>query len=370
MLYIHIPFCKQACNYCDFHFATSYRYLDVLFDSLLKEIRLRRDEIPQNISSIYLGGGTPSLLKIEQLNKLFDCIHANFFVENNAEITLEANPDDLTKQYLRELKKTSVNRLSIGIQSFYESDLKFMNRAHTKTEAELCTMQAAEAGFNNLSIDLIYSTPGLSNEAWRNNLIKASQLPVNHLSCYSLTVEENTPLFKQINQGKVSAPQEENAATHFEILQQLAPELGFEHYEISNLAKPGYQAKHNSDYWSGKSYLGIGPSAHSFTNRNRRVNIANNNRYIKDLLTGDCQHEDEKIDASTRYNELILTGFRTLKGISIEEILSLGYSYLPYFKEKLKNHPNRDSIKLDASTIRLLPSKWLLADGIASDFFY
>jgi oxygen-independent coproporphyrinogen III oxidase len=370
VIYIHIPFCKQACNYCDFHFATSKKYIEDLQKALLKEIRLRRDEIPDQISSIYFGGGTPSLLSDKQLSEILETIHSNFNVQPDAEITLEANPDDLNINYLKEIKNIGINRLSIGIQSFRERDLQFMNRAHSANEAANCTLLAADAGFKNMSVDLIYAIPGLSDEEWEQNIQIAAALPINHLSCYALTVEEKTPLAKQIKTGVAAAPEEDRAVSQFKILQTSSSALGYTHYEISNLAKPGFEAQHNSSYWSGKEYLGIGPSAHSFSKNLRRVNIPNNQKYISSLRDGDCLHETEIIDTKTRFHELVLTGFRTSRGISLTEITNLSTEYLSFFREQLEKHPLQKFISIENDHVKLSPEKWLLADGIAADFFY
>ena len=369
MLYIHIPFCKQACSYCDFHFVTSLNYREELVQSIIQEIELRKHELNTPLKSIYFGGGTPSILEKHQLEAIFNSINSSFSVSHEVEITLEANPDDLTLDHLQFLKSLGINRLSIGIQSFREEDLKFMNRAHNAKEALNCVGLATHVGFERISIDLIYGTPGLSNSAWEEQLKIAASLNINHLSCYALTVEENTPLAKQIRLGKMPNTDDEQTAQQFGMLQELSVQLGFNHYEISNLSRGNSLAIHNSGYWSGNHYIGIGPSAHSFNGNSRRMNIANNQQYISGLKQGDCPHEIETIDAKTRYNELVLTGLRTKKGILLEDIRSLGNAYLTYFIQSASKNTYSSSISIDSDRAWLKPNVWLKADGISSDLF-
>ena len=338
--------------------------------ALLKEIEIRKDELHNPLQSVYLGGGTPSLLDAAELNSILELVDAQWGIASHAEITLEANPDDLTLEKLQELKSLGINRLSIGVQSFFQEDLSFMNRAHNSSEALQCIELAAQTGFDRLSIDLIYGTPGLSDARWIENLEKAASLSVNHLSCYALTVEPKTPLAKGITLGKFINPDEEQAARQFEIMQQLAPQLGFRHYEISNLARKDAKAIHNSAYWDGKPYVGIGPSAHSFNGKNRRVNKANNTQYIQSLRLGDCIHELEFIDTKTRYNELILTGLRTLRGIEKQALIQLGKEYIQHFAKARKQLSNPEMLKETESAFVLNPNQWLFADGIAASLFY
>jgi oxygen-independent coproporphyrinogen III oxidase len=370
VLYIHIPFCKQACFYCDFHFATSLVYRQEMVNSIIREIEIRAKEITSPLSSIYFGGGTPSILDKYQLEAIFKAISDNFFISHEVEITLEANPDDLSLEHLQFLKSTGINRLSIGIQSFREEDLRFMNRAHSSQEALDCVGLATRVGFERISIDLIYGTPGLSNADWETQLRTATDLPINHLSCYALTVEPNTPLAKQIRLGKLPNTDDEQTAQQFNILQELAPKLGFNHYEISNLSRGNSIAIHNSGYWSGKNYIGIGPSAHSFNGNSRRMNIANNMKYIEGLKTGDCPNEIEIINNQTRYNELVLTGLRTSKGVSLNELNALGNTFLNYFNEQIAENNYQSYLNIDSNKACLKPEFWLRADGISSDLFY
>src|ERR1041385_1047480 len=262
-LYLHIPFCKQACHYCDFHFSTSQKNRKEVLSAMMKEMSVRKNELEEKkLETIYFGGGTPTQLTADELKFIFDEIAKHFSFSKDAEITLESNPDDLTGNYLRELKSTPVNRLSIGIQSFRDEDLKLMNRAHNAKEAESAVKRAQDQGFENLTVDLIYGIPGLDERAWKNNLEKINQLQVQHLSAYCLTVEPKTALAKFVKTGKISPVNDESASGHFKILLDFAFESNFEQYEISNFAKENFIARHNSSYWFGEPYLGIGPSAH------------------------------------------------------------------------------------------------------------
>lgn len=370
-LYIHIPFCRQACTYCDFHFSTSSLYRPQLVSAIVKELAFRADEWQDEpMNTVYFGGGTPSQLSPKELEEILNAVNKKYRLANGAEFTFEANPEDLTEEYLKLLKSSGVNRLSIGIQSFRDDDLTQMNRAHNAQQAIRCVQNAAELGIDAISIDLIYGIPALTDAAWIEQLDKAKQLPINHLSCYALTVEQGTPLAKLIKQGKRSNTNDEQAERHFRILQQWASENNFSHYEVSNLAKPGGKAVHNSAYWSGESYLGIGPSAHSFQNNQRRFNIPNNQKYIRSLENGDAAHEIENLQDHERYNEIILTGMRTLNGIQKQKIKEINPKYYLYLLKTLENHPDKAQILVNDANIQLNPSAWFRADGIASDFFY
>ena len=283
-IYIHIPFCKQACHYCDFHFSTSLKHKDELLQCIHEELQLQRPYLEnQTVETIYFGGGTPSLLSASELNKIIDTVHQNFEVLNQAEITLEANPDDLGIEKLKELRNTAINRLSIGVQSFFDEDLKWMNRAHQAQEAETAVKRAQDFGLENITIDLIYGYPLLSDEKWNNNIQKTIDLTIPHISSYSLTVESQTALDSFIKKGQQKPLDEMQSATQFKFLIQELTQNGFEHYEISNFAKPNQYAKHNTNYWRGIHYLGIGPSAHSFNGQSRQWNIANNAKYIQEI---------------------------------------------------------------------------------------
>ena len=369
MLYIHIPFCKQACIYCDFHFSTSTTYKSQLVKALQTELEVRKEYLSTPITSIYFGGGTPSQLTASEVASIFDAIHSNYKVNEGIEVTFEANPDDLTLQYLKDIKSIGINRLSIGIQSFRADDLKSMNRAHSVKQAFDCLSFAEEAGFSQISIDLIYGIQRLSNEEWVNQLDIAKQLPINHLSCYSLTVEPKTPLAKAIELGKMAAISDDKSADHFEILQGWALENGFEHYEISNLARSGGIAQHNSAYWKGANYLGIGPSAHSFNGTSRNINVPNNTKYIRAIESRNPEIEIEEISTDIRFNEIVLTGLRTKWGVQKEALIRLGKKYVQHFqKQSLVFRDRKMMIETEAAFI-LDTSAWLNADGIAGKLF-
>ena len=321
-LYIHIPFCKQKCYYCDFHFSTSLKWKDEMLKALVKELELRKDELKGlTIETIYFGGGTPSILSITELQLLIDSVYANYQVTDNPEITLEANPDDLITQRIKELKTTQINRLSIGIQSFFDAYLKAMNRAHSAREAKVCLEEATKY-FDNITIDLIYGFPDMTTDRWKENLHTAINFGVNHISSYALTVEPKTALADFIRKRKYPPVSEELAEAHFNILMEETAKAGFIHYEISNFGKPGYFSKHNTSYWLGKRYLGIGPSAHSYNGTQRSWNIANNVNYIRSISESKLPQEIENLTQKDRFNEYVMTGLRTMWGISLNTIAS------------------------------------------------
>ena len=316
-IYIHIPFCKKACHYCNFHFSTSTKQIEPLVDCLLKEIVLRKDYTKETIETIYFGGGTPSILSAEQIQKILQAVKDNYIVSNDAEITLESNPDDIAADKLLQWKAMGINRLSIGIQSFREEDLLWMNRAHNASQAYNCIKLAQEYGFNNITIDLIYGVPNLSDEHWKENINTALSLNIPHLSCYALTVEPKTALDKLIQTKKKEAVDTDKQATHFLILMEALNNAGFEHYEISNFAIPGYRSKHNSSYWQGKHYVGIGPSAHSFNGDSRQWNVANNALYIQAINNNILPSEKEILTPHQQFNEYVMTALRTIDGIDL-----------------------------------------------------
>jgi oxygen-independent coproporphyrinogen III oxidase len=371
-VYIHIPFCKQACSYCDFHFSTSLKSKEAFISSLIREIELQKNYLGNNalIETIYLGGGTPSLLSADELNKIFKTLYDNFSITKNAEITLEANPDDLSKTKLKELKSSPVNRLSIGIQSFFEEDLKLMNRAHNSQQAENCIKESQDAGFENITIDLIYGTPGLSNTNWKKNLEKSFNFGVPHLSCYSLTVEEKTPLENHIKKGSVKPVDEEQSAEQFLILMEKTANNGYEQYEISNFCKPDFRSRHNSNYWKGIKYLGLGPSAHSFDGNSRQWNVSNNFRYIQSISENKIPAEKETLTTKQKFNEYMMTGLRTSTGISLEKVQTeFGEDYLSTLLTESKNYLDRSKIILKKNHLILTNAGKLIADRISSDFF-
>ena len=321
-IYLHIPFCKQACVYCNFHFSTSLKSKNDVLAAMLDEIQLQRGYLQgAAIETIYFGGGTPSLLTADEINILFDAISKHYEVNGLKEFTIEANPDDLSKKYLHSLSNTPVNRFSIGVQSFRDEDLLYMKRAHNAQDADYAIKAAQDAGFSNLSIDLIYGTPGLSDIAWKKNLSKIKELGIKHFSSYALTVEDKTALNHAILHKKATPVDPEQAAAQFEILMEEAAAMGYDHYEISNLALPGSHAIHNTNYWRGVPYLGIGPSAHSFNGVSRKWNIANNALYTKSMLQDHkLIYEEEQLTPIQYLNEYIMTSLRTMWGCDLDHI--------------------------------------------------
>ncbi|MDQ7959907.1 radical SAM family heme chaperone HemW [Flavobacterium lindanitolerans] len=369
-IYIHIPFCKQACHYCDFHFSTSMKKKEEMVQALVKEMQMRKSEFENEIvETIYFGGGTPSVLSDEELDFLIDAVYANFKVAENPEITLEANPDDLSDERIVELAGSRINRLSIGIQSFFENDLKMMNRAHNAEEAKK-SLETATRYFDNISIDLIYGIPGMTNEMWKQNIEMALSFGIPHISSYALTVEPKTALKKLIQTGKVSEPKDEVAQEHFMILVEMLQQHGFIHYELSNFGKPDYFSKNNSAYWLGKKYIGIGPSAHSYDGISRSWNIANNPIYLKEIEAGKLPSEVEILTANDRYNEYIMTGLRTIWGVSLNRIQKeFGEEVLQYLQKQSEKFITDGLLAVEKNILKTTPKGKFLADGIASDLF-
>lgn len=369
-IYIHIPFCRKACTYCNFHFSTNHQLINQVIDSIGKEISLQSKYLSAPIETIYLGGGTPSLLNQSQLETLFNKVSSIFTVLPNAEVTLEANPDDIDEAQLNGWVELGINRLSIGIQSFRDLDLQWMGRAHTANQALNCIKLAQQAGIENISIDLIYGIPGLSDADWSNNIDYAISSGVTHLSCYALTVEPKTALAHKINQQAIPDVDAAHQANHFQILQEKIDVAGFEQYEISNFSLPGKRSKHNSNYWSGKHYLGLGPSAHSFNGLSRQWNISNNALYIQSLSRGNIPFELENLTLTQQLNEYIMTALRTIEGIQANKINAIAgklifdeilLDAIPYIKEGL--------INLQNDRICLSPNGKFMADGIAANLF-
>lgn len=369
-IYIHIPFCKQACHYCDFHFSTSLKKKDEMILALAKEIEMRKSEFQNEIvETIYFGGGTPSILPISDLKFLIDEVYRNYKVAENPEITVEANPDDLSEERIIELSKNKVNRLSIGIQSFFEDDLKLMNRAHNSEEAQKC-LEIATQYFDNISLDLIYGIPGSCNEKWKQNIEKALSFGIPHISSYALTVEPKTALDKFIQKGIIKAPDDEVAQEQFHILVETLKENGFIHYELSNFSKPDYFSKNNSSYWLGKKYIGIGPSAHSYDGKNRGWNISNNGLYIKSIQANEIPIETENLTETDRYNEYIMTGLRTIWGVSLARIeQEFGEKFLTYLNNQSVKFIADDLLSLSDGILTTTKKGKFLTDGIASDLF-
>jgi oxygen-independent coproporphyrinogen-3 oxidase len=339
--------------------------------ALAKEIRLRKSEsADENVETIYFGGGTPSVLTSAEIDFLIAEVYENYTVTANPEITLEANPDDLSTERILELSKSKVNRLSIGIQSFFEDDLKMMNRAHDSAEAQKCLTEATKY-FDNISIDLIYGVPGMSNEKWRNNIETALSFGIPHVSSYALTVEPKTALKKLIQTGKVAEPNDEVAQEHFMILVEALEANGFIHYELSNFGKENYFSKNNSAYWLGKKYIGIGPSAHSYDGVSRSWNIANNPMYLKAITADALPNEMEVLSEADRYNEYIMTGLRTIWGVSLNRIqFEFGQSYLDYLLKQADKFLKDDLLSIENDILKPTKKGKFLTDGIASDLFY
>lgn len=376
-LYLHIPFCKQACHYCNFHFATSLRYKSAMVEAMTKEIRLRQGYLQKEpILTIYFGGGTPSLLTLDELNLLLRAIRETYWVDVEAEITLEANPDDITEERLLAWKEAGINRLSLGIQSFQEQDLQWMNRAHKATQS-LEALALCQKQFDNITIDLIYGLPGLSNEQWKENVQRVIDLGIPHLSCYALTVEPQTPLDKQIRLQHKTPVDPDKQAAQFLLLMEWLSAAGYRHYEISNFAQPDFKSRHNSSYWKGDSYLGIGPSAHSYNGVSRQWNVPNNQRYMDSLQKDEIPFEIETLTPTQQLNEYIMTALRTDEGIDFAQVRYRNGGKLPSeteLQEQLlrsadKYHKSGHLLIKDERIVLTREGK-LLADGIAADLFF
>ena len=371
-IYVHIPFCKQACHYCNFHFTTSLSRKNEMVAGLLKEIQLQQSYLENEVvETIYLGGGTPSLLEMEDCRALIEEIRSSFAVSERVEITLEANPDDITAQKLRGWKEAGINRLSIGIQSFFEEDLQWMNRAHNAEQSHACIKLSQEYGFSNFSIDLIYGTPLLDDEKWKQNVNTAISYNIPHLSCYALTVEPKTPLSKLIQLHKSEDINPDKQSHQFLLLIQYLEEVGYEHYEISNFAKPGFRSKHNSSYWQGKKYLGIGPSAHSFNGLSRQWNAANNAVYIKSINDNILPIEKEDLTTIQQLNEYIMTSLRTIEGSDLNYIeKKWGKEATIAMRSAAIKFISSGKIVTENNLLRLTKEGKLFADGIAAELFF
>ena len=369
-IYIHIPFCKQACFYCDFHFSTSLKKKDDMIAALVKEIEIRKEELQNTvIETIYFGGGTPSVLSVNEIQQLIDAVYQNHTVVEYPEITLEANPDDLSEAKIIELSKSPINRLSIGIQSFFEKDLKLMNRAHNSEEAKE-SLSLATQYFDNISVDLIYGIPDCTNEEWKENIKTALSFGVPHISSYALTVEPKTALADFIKKGIIKNVDDEKAQEQFNILIEELTNANFVHYETSNFGKENFFSRNNSSYWLGKSYLGIGPSAHSFDGKQRSWNLRNNTKYIKSIQQNQLPIERETLSITDRYNEYIMTGLRTIWGISLQKISKdFGEKHVMYLESQAKKHIEQELLYIENQVIKTTQKGKFLSDGIASDLF-
>ncbi|MEO8886428.1 MAG: radical SAM family heme chaperone HemW [Mucilaginibacter sp.] len=370
-IYLHIPFCKQACHYCDFHFSTSLQYKDDLLQALVKELQLQKNYLAgETIETIYFGGGTPSLLEPGEINLLIDTITGLHTVASNAEITLEANPDDMDKTKLQGLLQTPVNRFSIGVQSFFDEDLAWMNRAHHSNEAEAAVKRAQDMGFENLTADLIYGYPLLTDQKWKHNLNKLFELDIPHVSSYSMTVEPGTALASFIGKKKQPAMNEQQSAEQFNLLMDAMQANGFEHYEISNFCKPGHYSKHNSNYWKGVKYLGIGPSAHSYNGETRQWNVANNAKYIQAIIKNNLPAETEILSEADRLNEYIMTSLRTMWGLDINRLNSIAAAASTPLFIAAEEYFDKGWIVQKENIIYLTQAGKLYADNIAAGLFF
>lgn len=369
-IYIHIPFCKQACFYCDFHFSTSLKKKEDMILSLIKEIELRKNELGNTIiETIYFGGGTPSVLNTEEITNLINAVYTNFAVIENPEITLEANPDDLSKEKIIALSQSPINRLSIGIQSFFEKDLKLMNRAHNSKEAK-DSLSLATKYFSNISLDLIFGIPDCTNEEWKENIQTALSFGIPHISSYALIVEPKTALETLIAKGKIKNVDDVKAQEQFHILTEELDNAGFINYELSNFGKEGFFSKNNSSYWLGTPYLGIGPSAHSFDGKQRSWNVKNNTKYIKSIQENRLPIERETLSTKDKYNEYVMTGLRTIWGVSLDKIkTNFGEKYLFYIENQSKKHIEEELLFIENGILKTKEKGKFLVDGIASDLF-
>lgn len=369
-IYLHIPFCRKACHYCNFHFSTTHHRIPDMLQAIGKEALLRMPYLNETVETIYWGGGTPSLLEIEDIQRLLQLLQTHYSISPQAEITLETNPDDISPEKLAAWRAAGINRLSIGIQSFEEQDLQWMNRAHTAAQSLRSIQQAKEAGFSNITIDLIYGTPGLTDEAWKKNIETALALQIPHLSCYALTVEPKTALAEMIRKQTMQDVDPEQQARQFALLTEKTALAGMEQYEISNFAQPGFRSRHNSSYWQGKTYLGLGPSAHSFNGVSRQWNIANNSLYLAAIDKGEIPYEEEILTETQQLNEYIMTGLRTIEGISLEKVTAVwGEKKTIALQKAAAKYLAQGTIRFKGDALQLEEAGKFFADGIAADLF-
>jgi len=370
-IYIHIPYCRQACRYCDFHFVVSVWQKNEILPRILQEIESRGKYLGgETINTIYFGGGTPSVLERDEIVSILDSIKKNFTIGNEPEISFEANPEDLKKEYLSGLKEIGINRLSIGIQSFHNSDLELMHRIHSAEQAISCVKEAQDVGFDNISIDLIYGIPRQEAGVWEENLDLAFSLGVQHFSAYHLTYETGTIFDHWVKKGRIKPIQEEDSIQQFKSLLKKARKNGFEHYEISNFSLPGYQSRHNSSYWHQEKYIGIGPSAHSFDGTSRRWNIGNNKKYSENLSNGAEYFETEVLTVDNQYNEFIMTNLRTMAGVSLASINKrFGNNYEDYFLSEVEKFVENGSVKREGDIFTFSEDGIFISDHIISEIF-
>ncbi len=369
-IYIHIPFCKKACHYCNFHFSTKMTLKSDLVKAISLELDNKRDYLSEDkIRTIYFGGGTPSVLTDTELSNILDSVYKNHNVDEGAEITLEANPDDLSRAKLHELKKVGVNRLSIGIQSFFDEDLQWMNRSHNSDQAMTCVKEAQYLGLENISVDLIFGNPTSSKSIWQQNLEMTNALDIPHISCYGLTVEPETALEKMIKLGKLVAPKEEDYAEQFVGTMEQLTSMGYDHYEISNYAKRGQISKHNTNYWRQEKYLGVGPAAHSFNGTTRQWNVNNNPKYIAAITNNTKSFELEVLTPKDTYNEFLMTGLRTKWGCSKVRIFDVSDSQKNTLQFLIEGYIQAGEMVEVDDQIKLTNKGRLIADHIISSLF-
>lgn len=370
-IYIHIPFCKKACHYCNFHFSTQLKYIDDFTKAIIQEIEIQKNYLTQPIETLYFGGGTPSLLPMDDFHKILDKLRSVYSLDSNIEFTIEANPDDIQPNQVNAWKKAGVNRLSIGIQSFQPAALQWMNRAHTTEQAHEAIRAAQGEGIGNISIDLIYGTPHLTNDDLKADLAMIDQYQIQHLSCYALTVEEKTALHAMIQNKKIDRVHPEQQAAHFEIITEYTEKIGMEHYEISNFSQPGFRSKHNSNYWKGVPYLGLGPSAHSYNKNTRQWNVANNQLYFSTLEKNELPFEIEQLPLATKYNEYMMISLRCMEGFSLEYIFqNFGPEFQAHTLKIMQGFVAKNWLTETSQGFALTKSAKFFADGIASDFFW
>lgn len=370
-IYIHIPYCRKACHYCNFHFSTNLEHKNSLVKAICKDIILNSNYLTdKKLQTIYFGGGTPSLLTEHELGEILDILSKQFHWENNIEFTFECNPDDVQKEYIKSLRRSGVNRLSIGVQSFFEEDLQFMNRSHNAYQAEKSIKLAQDNDISNISIDLIYGSPSTSDHMWQVNISKALSYKISHISSYCLTIEEKTVFDHKIKNGLMKEIDDEQSSEQFLFLMDALEKEGFDHYEISNFALPGHYAIHNTNYWKGSAYLGIGPSAHSYNGKCRRWNVSHNSHYINALQTGDKFYEEEILSDDNKYNEYVMTSLRTMWGIDLNYIENyFGAKYLIHCLGILREEKEKLNLKNEGNIVKLTNAGKLYADRIASEFF-
>ncbi len=369
-IYVHIPFCKTLCNYCDFYHIISPGDHSEFIKALLHETKTRQDYIGNDpVSTIYIGGGTPSVLSVKELETILNCLKTWFSIEQDSELTIELNPDDITYNYLKELKKLEFNRISLGVQSWRDEDLKMLNRRHTEAQAEKALQETLDAGFENVSIDLIYGIPGMGLKEWEKNISKTIKYDIKHLSAYHLTIEPGTVFGKMKEKGLIKEIDEEESTAEFNMLLKKTESAGFVQYEISNFSKPGYFSVHNSNYWKQIPYIGLGPSAHSFNGYSRQWNVSDIIKYIKQVTSDEQFFEKEELDAKTRFNEYIMTSLRTMWGIDLDYVESTfekeGYDYVINLSGKFIDY---GLMRRNQTNLILTNQGKMISDNIISEF--